>query len=192
MAAQDVAELVPRVRRAIEGPTPDASVSDDTFVPVTADAIGDLILVTAGTWPHKLEVTTRSDGATGYPTAWGVDPGLDPHEEGLVAMQAALNYAVVWLRDMKVSEAISDEAKTWEWTKSASALRDWLKTISDMRDQALEALEQTYPVMVRVRSFLQVRDMYRQEIVREVEPWLFGGLGGNQLLPAEGFPGVVP
>lgn len=184
MAAQDVAELVPRVRRAIEGPTPDATVDDATFVPVAADAVGDLILVTAGTWPHKLTVTTRSNGATGVPESWAVDPGLDPTEEGLVAMQAALNYAVTWLRDMKVSERIQNEAQQWEWTKSATALRDWLKTITDQRDRALEALEQTYPVMVQVRSFLAVRDAQRWQVVQAVEPWLGGGYGGNQLEPA--------
>lgn len=184
MAAQDVAELVPRVRRAIEGPTPDGTVSDGTFLPTTADAVGDLILVTAGTWPHKLLITDRSNGATGYPTEWAVDPGLDPEEEGLVAMQAALNYAVTWLRDMKVSERIQNEAQHWEWTKSATALRDWLKLVTDQRDRALEALEQTYPVMVRVRSFLAVRDAQRWQVVQAVEPWLAGGTGGNQLEPA--------
>jgi hypothetical protein len=135
VAAQDVAELVPRVRRAIEGPTPDATVADSVFVPVAADAVGDLILVT-------------------------------------------------WLRDMKVSERIQNESQQWEWTKSATALRDWLKLVQSQRDAALEALEQTYPVMVRVRSFLAVRDAQRWQVVQAVEPWLSGGTGGNQLEPA--------
>lgn len=181
MAAQDVAEIVPRVRRAIEGPTPDAGVSDDTFVPVAADAIGDLILVTAGTWPHTLDVTQRSNGATGVPEQWSVSPGLSATEEGLVAMQAALNYAVTWLRDMKVSERIVNEGQQWEWTKSATALRDWLKLVTEQRNAALEALEQTYPVMVRVRSFLAIRDAAAS---RMLEPWLAGGgNGGYQLEP---------
>jgi hypothetical protein len=177
MAAQDVAELTPRVRRAIEGPVPPAtgSLTTEQLTPVAADAVGDLILVTAGRWPHTLTVTDR-DATANFPTAWEVDPALDAAEEGLVAMQAAINYAVTFLKDMKTSERISNEGQDWEWTKSATALRDWLKLIQSQRDEALTALQERYPVMARVASFLATRDAVTAQLI---EPYQVGGLLGG-------------
>jgi hypothetical protein len=53
MAAQDVRELIPRVRRAMEGPVPPAvPLSDEAVLAATADALSDIILLTVGEWGH--------------------------------------------------------------------------------------------------------------------------------------------
>lgn len=170
MAAQDIAEIVPRVRRALEGPIPvNPALTDGTVKAVAADAVADLILFTNARWPHKLVVSDR-DPDTNYPTEWGVDPGLAPEDESLVAYQAALTNVGVLMRDMKVMERVKDEAKEWEWQISASAIRDWLKALIDSRDRALEAVFAGTPVVARVASMLHARDPVGAALVERFVP----------------------
>lgn len=167
MPPQDVAELVPRVRRALEGPLPVSSALTDSQVKAAAaDAVADLILLTNGEWGHTLAVTERADD-TNYPEEWAVDPGLSPDEESLVAWQAAISSVGVILRDSKVSETIRNEAQEWSWEKSASGMRDWLKFLIDQRDAALRTAALTAPVFARVASILHARDPGAEMI----EPW---------------------
>jgi hypothetical protein len=180
VAAQDVAEIIPRVRRAIEGPVPLApsdALTDTQLLAWTADAIGDIILITVGKWPHSLVVTER-DTDTNVPTAWGVDPGLDPQEEGVVAAQAAIQFFFHQVKDMKVSERIVNEGQQWEWAKSATLLRDQIKLLTDQRNAMLEGLLEKFPVLARYASILEVRDRLGATLL---EPWSrTGGLGGGQ------------
>lgn len=74
--AQDVAELTPRVRRALEGvkaleESDPARLTDDQVEAAAADAIGDLILYTGGAWGKIIEIA--------------VDVGSDPIAVTLVA-----------------------------------------------------------------------------------------------------------
>lgn len=178
MAAQDIAEIVPRVRRALEGPIPvNPALTDESVQAVAADAVADLILLTNGKWPHQLVVTHR-DG-NDWPDEWEVDPGLSPQEESLVAFQAAISNVGVVLRDMKVSERIKNEAQEWEWSKSASGIRDWLKALIDQRNLALNTVAATYPVMARVASILYARDPQAAALVERFVPE-----AGGAVLPA--------
>lgn len=170
MAAQDIAEIVPRVRRALEGPIPvNPALTEGAVKAVTADAVADLILFTNGRWPHQLVVAHRDDD-TNYPDEWSVDPGLTPSDESLVAYQAALTNVGVLMRDMKVSERIKDEAKEWEWQLSATAVRDWLKALIDARDRALESVFAGTPVVARVASILHARDPVGAALVERFVP----------------------
>lgn len=181
MAAQDVRELAPRVRRAVEGPVPPASpLSDDALAAMTADAIADIILLTVGAWDHALVVTERDEDAN-FPTEWEIDPALEPEEESVVAYQAAITYFFHQFRDTKMSERIANEGVEWEWSKSANVLRDWIKLLIDSRDKALTAVVAANPAMARYASFLEVRDAVG---FAQLEPWLSGGVGGGQLISA--------
>ncbi len=181
MAQQDVAELVPRVRRALEGPVPLATaLTDDQILAWTADAIADVLLFTSGQWDHELVVTDR-DPVGNFPTGWAVDPELSSAEESMVAAQAALTYVFHTFKDQKVSERIRNEGQEWEWAKSPNLLRDWMAMLRQQRDAALEGLLATNPVLARYASILQVRDSLASAYL---EPWVAGGLGGGiQLVP---------
>lgn len=176
MAAQDVADLVPRVRRALEGAGSinPSGLSDADLEAAAADAIGDLILATGGAWKHTLE------GTDGPPaTHWQVDPGLTEPEIGLVAIQAALTFFVHSLRTVKVSETQRVEGREWSYQLSASTLRDTLKALKDARDLALAGLEEQSPVLARVYSFIQAHDSMTSALV---EPWVDGGNGGGGIV----------
>lgn len=170
MAAQDIAELVPRVRRALEGPLPvNPALTDEAVMAVTADAVADLILLMNGRWAHQLVITDR-DSTSNFPTEWAVDPGLTPAEESLVAFQAAIANLGTVLRDMKVSERIKNEAQEWEWQKSGTGIREWLKQLIAMRDQALTNVFAANPVLARVASILHARDPVGAALVERFVP----------------------
>jgi hypothetical protein len=176
MAAQDVADLVPRVRRALEGAgsVNPSGLSDLDLEAAAADAIGDLILATGGAWKHTLE------GANGPPaTHWQVDPGLTEPEASMVAIQAALTFFIHALRTQKVAESMQTESRQWSWELSASTLRDVLKALKDQRDLALAGLEEEVPVFARVHSFIQAHDSLTSALV---EPWVDGGNGGGGIV----------
>lgn len=175
MAAQDVREIIPRVRRALEGPVPlvSGALTEDQLLAVTADAIADVILFTNGEWGHTLIVTD-----TDPPSEWDVDPALTPEEESVVAYQAAITYTFQSFKNLKVSERIKNEGQEWEYTTSASVIRDFIKSLMELRNQALASANS--PVMARYASILQVRDAAASYYL---EPWVpGGGLGGGQAL----------
>lgn len=67
--AQDVAELTPRVRRALEGvkaleESDPARLTDDQVEAAAADAIGDLILYTGGAWGKIIEIVPEDTSFT--------------------------------------------------------------------------------------------------------------------------------
>lgn len=182
MAGQEIAEFVPRVRRALEGPVPLTSggLSDGQIVALTADAIADVILFTSGQWNHKL-VATHRDEDTNVPDEWEVDPGLELEEESMVAAQAALTYYFHVFKDMKVSERTRNEGQEWEYALSANVVRDQIAALKEQRDRAIEALLANHPVLARYASFLEVRDRVASVYL---EPWVRGGLGGGiELVP---------
>lgn len=176
MAAQDVRELIPRVRRAIEGPVSPAqadALSDSQVEALAADAIADVILLTVGQWPHTLEVSER-DVDTQVPLHWSITDELSLPEESMIAAQAALTFFFHEFRDRKVSEHLENEGQVWEYTLSANMLRDQIKLLIDTRDAALSSLKADHPVLARYASILHVRDRVGAALL---EPWTFGGLG---------------
>lgn len=182
MAAQDVADLIPRVLRAIYGPLLPASgaVGSPEAEAMLADAIADIILFTEGRWNHTLLVSGRvGGGATGAANAWQVQPTLAPEEETVVVAQAALMYFFHEFKDKKVSETLTQDGRTWTYTLSAQVLREQVLSLRDQRDRALKALMDEHPVLARFVSMLEVRDRLASAVL---EPWVAGGVGGGQVL----------
>lgn len=188
MAAQDVRSLVPRVRRAVEGPfalPPEQALNDSQVEALAADAIADIILFTVGRWGHTLNVTDR-DVAGGFPLHWAVDPELAPEEESVIAAQGAIQYFFHAFRDKKVSETIRNEGREWSYSLSAQVLRDQIALLKEQRDIALEAVVAKHPVMARYVSILEMRDPLGSVLM---EPWAMNhGVGGQYILPL-GFQG---
>lgn len=184
MAAQDVRELIPRVRRALEGPvelTGPEALTDAQVEALAADALADVLLLTVGAWPHTLEVSVR-DPDTNYPQHYTIDPALSLAEESVITAQAAITHFFHQVKNIKTSEQITNEGEQWSYSLSANLLRDQIKLLQDQRDTALEALARAHPAMARYASILATRDLLGAALL---EPWTTGGLGGGRhLLPA--------
>lgn len=177
MAITDIRVLVPRVRRAVEGPVPLASpLSDDVLKDMVADALADVILYTGTAFGKTLDVTA-TDTDTGAPSEYATSNALSLQEQAVIAAQAALNYYFFTLVGQKTQERITDEGGDWEWQKSANLLRDLFNALKDQRDKALEALRAQDAPLDTYASFLVVRDA---EVARCIEPWTsHEGIGGQ-------------
>lgn len=186
----DTRVLIPRVRRRLEGP---ASVSgsaavaagaltDEQVNALIADAIAGVIFYSGGLFGHTLVVEERDPDYLA-PIAWSVDPELTEPEAVVIDAQAALDYFFQFTRGMKTSEEISDEGQTWSWTKSAALLQEQFKSLRDARDAAIAQLSADNPNLESWTNFLAVRDAQTDAII---EPWLYGGGGGQYLDPRFG------
>jgi hypothetical protein len=177
MAQTSISVMVPRVRRAVEGPVPlTDAMSDTQMLHVVADAIADIILYTGSAFGHQLVVTADEGG---IPTAYATTGELTLPQQGVIAAQAALNIVYFRLMAAKTSERIADESQTWEYTVSSTALRDLLKALTEARDKALGTLENRAS-LVAYESFIAVRDI---QTAREIEPYVaaLGGGGGQEI-----------
>lgn len=188
---KDTRVLIPRVRRALEGPgavsgsaaVAAGSFSDDVINAVIADAIAGVILYTGGLFGHALNVLERD---TDYmaPIAWEVDPALTEPEGTLIAAQAALDAFYTYSKGLKVSQRIADEGQEWEYSLSATLVADQLKGLRAERDKALEAVLGAGMTGIDTWvNFIAVRDTESDMIM---EPWLYGGGGGQSMDPRFG------
>jgi hypothetical protein len=182
----DVRVLIPRTRRALEGPTasasgaPGATLLDEQVEALIADAIADVILNTGGLFGHELIVTER-DEVYGAPTAWKTNEELSESESTVIVAQAALSYFFFQIRTMKVSETQQREGQSWTWSISANALTEWIRFLRDQRDRALEVIAMEKGVALDAyESFIAVRDV---ATARTIEPWVpaVNSSGGQEL-----------
>lgn len=182
---RDVRVLIPRVRRAVDGPTAEspaavsATLTDNQIKDLIADAVADVILYTGGLFGKALNVTAR-DEFYQAPTEYQTSEELSLNEVAVITTQTALTYHFNRLRDMKVSERIANEAQEWEYSISANTLRDYLKALQDARDKALDSLKANNAALDSYESFLAVRDAGTS---LAIEPWVEAvSAGGGQAL----------
>lgn len=178
----DIRVMVPRVRRALEGPgstgplADSAVLTDDQVTALIADAIADIILYTGSAFGHSL-LATALDPFYQAPTAWETTEALTLTEQSVVVAQAALGYFFHQLKELKVSEEIADEASSWKYQLSSTLIRDQMKMLQDARDRALTAVGETQ-MTDSYHSFLAERDALASFFV---EPWVDGvGIGGQR------------
>lgn len=180
---RDTRVLIPRVRRALEGPAggsgaSPSSLSDDQINALIADAAANVIFYTGGLWDHELQVVER-DEAYMAPIAWRVDPALTEDEASVLVAQAALDYIFTDLKNLKVSETIKDEATEWSYQLSANALLEYLKSLRKQRDDAIERITAAEAPADAWVNTLAVRDQLTDNLI---EPWAeHGGYGGQEL-----------
>jgi hypothetical protein len=173
--------LIPRTRRAIDGPLASgsaalsSSLSDPQVLSLIADSIADVIFYTSGAWPYVLAGGEDVDGY-GAPTSFTVEPDIPLEGQTVVVAQAALTYFFHRFSDAKVQETISNEAQTWQWAKSATLLTDYLKLLRDARDKALDLIAlDTAGALDAYVSFIAVRDAQTSAII---EPYVETALIG--------------
>lgn len=159
--------LTPRVRRALEGASPEMVLTDDQIRDVIADACSDVILYTGSLFGGHL-VVLETDPDTSYPAEYGTTQPLTLAQQSVIAAQAALTHFFFMFAGLKVQERIADEASSWEYQLSANLLVQQLKFLQGERDKALSALEDFDGTIERYASFLQERDHLT---ARRVEPW---------------------
>lgn len=182
---RDVRVMIPRLRRAVDGPAadspaaPSASLTDDQLMQCAADALADVILFTNSVFGKALQVTEYDDFYQA-PCEYQTSEELSLDEQSVIIAQAALNYHLNFLRDLKISERITNDAVEWEYSLSANTLRDHLKALQDRRDKALEAIMATENINLDgYASFIAVRDSATSAAI---EPWVVeNGFGGATL-----------
>lgn len=158
----DVRVLIPRTRRAIDGPAAtgsgaaSATLSDDEIKSLVADAIAEVIFYTNGRWGYTLLPSGEDD--YGAPDEYDVDPDLTLPEQTVVIAQAALNYFFFEFINTKTHEIITNEAKTWEWERSANLLVEQFKMLRQMRDDALAQVLVEHPALDQWYDFIEYRD----------------------------------
>lgn len=183
MAEQNVTTLIPRLRRAIDGPTGNglaAPLTDDQVKAAAADAIADVIFYTGGLFGHQLVVTGRDAAANDAPSDWAVDPELAPEEETVIVAQAAINFYFHYFKQLKSSERIANEGQEWEYSVSANVIKAQFDQLVAARDRALEQVERSHPVPTVFAGFLEARDYLTSQLI---EPWT--GYSGLPVLPQE-------
>lgn len=174
----DIRALIPRVRRALDGPSasgpeaPSATLTDDQLTALIADAIATVIFYTGGLFGHELNVTER-DVTYGAPTEWTVDPPLSEAEATVIVAQAALDHFFSYVATLKVSETITDEGQEWSYSISSTLLAERIKQLTRARDVALDQVAAAHPVPTAFISFLHERDRRTAELV---EPFYPAGL----------------
>jgi hypothetical protein len=179
----DIAEVVPRIQRAIEGVhTDDWELSFGEAYLVTADALSDILLYTGSVFGSGLLITHR-DPVTQAPDQFGTSVQLTPDQMSVVAAQAALTYFYQRFAGVKMQEQLADEASSWSYSLSPNLLIAQLKLLQDARDRALEAVSAQMGGLEAYISFLAVRDV---TVARWIEPWVYGhpegyGLGAGGL-----------
>jgi hypothetical protein len=181
---RDVRVLIPRARRALDGPeaTGSASVSaklgDDQLTAVIADAIADVIFYSSGAFGRKLEVVERDPNYLA-PVAWRTSEALSEDEASVIIAQAGLNYFFNALSTMKTGETLKEADREWTWNISASALAERVKELRAQRDKAIDLLTSQNVIAEAWINTLAERDAVTDFLI---EPWAYeGGLGGLQL-----------
>lgn len=184
----DLKVLVPRARRKIEGPWGNPGnrppLSDTQVYEMVGDAVGEVVMHSGSFFHHELLVKAR-DPLGGFPTAWKTDTALSEYEAAIITAQVALNYYFYLFRDMKISETVQNEGTMWTYELSANVIRNYLESLRDERDKAIEGLRINVPVLDRFASNIRVRD---QATVAVLEWWAgsydqggaAGGLPGGQ------------
>lgn len=191
-STSDLRVLIPRCRRAIDGPRAlssaavTATYDDSEVLAVVADATAEVILLTGGSsvFGYQL-VATHRDPFYQAPDQWATDRDLSPEAQDVVIAQAAINVHLHRLReDPLTSEEIADEGQSWKWEKSANLLLAQLKLLADIRDRALELLRAMNAPLDQFISTMAERDLlaasYLEPYVVEVGapvPWI--GLSGG-------------
>lgn len=189
--SRDIRTLVPRVRRALDGPhatssaSPSSSFTDDEVVAQIADSIAEVIFFTPDGFGKQLVVTERD---TYYlaPTAWQTSEALTDAEASVIVFQAALSniYYGLSSMSMKTSETIRNEGEEWSWSVSAQAVSERVKQLQKLRDDAIAKLEMSDTIAeTQWINTLAVRDAYTDALI---EPWTTGGVGGMEIDPRFG------
>lgn len=183
----DLMVMVPRAKRKVEGPwgNPNGrpALSNTQIYEMVADACAEIKMLSGSFFHHTLLVKRR-DALGGFPVAWQTDTPLDEYETSIICAQVALNYYYHLFRDMKISETIRNEGTEWTYELSANVIRNYLESLVEERDKAIEGLRINIPVMDRFASNIRVRD---QATVAILEWWDYsspglngGGLPGGQ------------
>jgi hypothetical protein len=177
---RDVRVMIPRVRRALDGPQALTSgfvggLSDEQVKNYIADAVASVIFYTGGVFGAALEVTER-DPDYGAPSEYATSRELTLPEQTVIAVQASLDHFQFTFKGAKVSEAVQNEFQSWDWTINGPMLRDQLKSLLAQRDEALELIRRQGSVGVDTyASFLAAQDV---QVALAVEPYTVYDTGG--------------
>lgn len=183
--------MIPRCRRAIDGPraTSSASVaatlSDSEVLGLVADSTANVILLTGGSLVFGYElVATHFDPFYMAPDQWATSAPLSPLAQDVVIAQAGIDFYAQRLRSSDfTAETLKNEGEEWAWERSANVMAAQLKLLAEIRDRALEMLERINAPLDRYVSSVAERDklaaVYLEPWVAEIgAPVPYAGLSG--------------
>jgi len=200
MGATDIAVMVPRVRRFVEGPLGAsglppgvAALSAQQLYDLTADSLAEIVLITGGQrgfFGHQILVTGR-DPVGLFPTTWATEVMLGEDESVVVACQAALNYFFHAFRGVHTAQAVKNEGTEYTYELGVGVITSQLKMVQAARDMALLGLRLEHPIIDRFNSNIRVRD---QATVAILEWWDVNslGIGGSGGMPGGQEAAVIP
>lgn len=182
---RDTRVLIPRLRRALDGPqamssaSPSSTLSDEQLNAIAADGIASIIFYSNSLFGATLEVSARDEQYMA-PMAWRTEPALNEPQVTAVVSQAALDYFFSRLSSTaggKTVETIKDEATEWSWEISPQAVVERLRQLRGDRDKAIESLvEAGWENDTQWASLIATRDRWTSLLI---EPWVEGpGVGG--------------
>lgn len=189
---KDIRVLIPRMRRALDGPQATSSavsgtMTDEQVGNTVADAIAAVIFYSGGGWGRQLLVTARDENYMA-PIAWETDEALSEPEATVVVAQAALDHFHNSLSSLKTSEHIVNEGEEWQWQISAQAVAERIKQLKALRDEALAKLEASNRPSEAWVNTIAERDAATDLLI---EPWVtqgpWGVSGGQVLVDDFGF-----
>lgn len=159
--ARDIRLIVPQVRRylapGVASASAASSYTDDHLVQVTADAIGELILISGGDDPFGYSIAASAVDGSGFITDYYTEPEIALVDRSLVAIQAAIGQVFGELRDMKTSEKIANEGSSWEWQKSVTGVQEKLKQLLALRRLIFERAAEGNRVLDGFVDLIEVR-----------------------------------
>lgn len=173
----DIRVMIPRMRRALDGPQASSSASvsstlDDTQITsVIADAIAEVIFYSSSAFGKTLDVVER-DPVYLAPIVWKTSEPLTEPEITVITAQGALTYVYNSLTGLKTSETTKEADREWAWSISASALAERVKDLRVQRDKAIELLTSQNVIAEDWVNTLNVRDAYTDLLI---EPYLSTG-----------------
>lgn len=158
---RDIRLIVPQVRRYLDpgvgAGSAASSYTDDDLVQVTADAIGELILITGASDAFPYEIAASATDGNGFITDYYTEPAITLTDRSLVAIQAAIGQVFADLRGLRTQERIADEGSTWEYTKSVTAAKEKLGLLLDTRKSVLERVTRANPALDAFVDLIEVR-----------------------------------
>jgi hypothetical protein len=183
---RDIRTLIPRVRRALDGPhatssgAPSSTFNDDEITAQIADAIAEVIFFAPDGFGKEL-IPTERDEYYNAPIAWITSEPLSEAEASVIVYQAALNEIYQKVSTLKTSESMSNEGEEWSWSVSSTAVAERVKALQKLRDEAIAKLDTlTDAAETAWVNTLAERDAYTDALI---EPWLGAPTGGQEFEP---------
>lgn len=177
----DVRVFIPRIRRELDPGVAYASAAsaytDDMLKDVAADAVGELYLIGASTFPYALNISSATPASAFTPDQWEyyTDPEVPLVLHNLVAIQSALTQLYREAQQFRTKESISDEGSSWEIQRSSQLMKSRIDALLQRRKEMFDALTRDNPSLI-TDTFINTLEERSNHLDRIIEPYYYDGI----------------